>query len=95
MPIRPEVFGLTSSEARKRLREQGPNALPDSKPLSLASMLMAVVKEPMVLMLLVAGSIYLALGDPTEAAMLFVAVIGVVVLTLSQEIRAQRALEAL
>ena len=95
MPIRPEVFGLTSSEARKRLREQGPNALPDSKPLSLASMLMAVVKEPMVLMLLVAGSIYLVLGDPTEAAMLFVAVIGVVVLTLSQEIRAQRALEAL
>ena len=54
-----------------------------------------VVREPMFLMLLVAGAIYLLLGDRAEATFLLAAVLAVIGLTLFQEARTQRALEAL
>jgi Ca2+-transporting ATPase len=54
-----------------------------------------VLVEPMFLMLLVAGLIYLGLGDPAEATFLLVSVFAVIGLALAQERRTQRALEAL
>ncbi|MEO6321374.1 MAG: HAD-IC family P-type ATPase [Polaromonas sp.] len=54
-----------------------------------------VITEPMFLMLLAAGGIYLALGDPAEALFLLGFVFVVIGITLVQERKTQRALESL
>src|SRR5512133_3230388 len=87
--------GLTSAEAAARLARDGPNALPGTDRVPLARMAATVLLEPMILMLLGAGGIYLVIGNVGEALFLLVSVLGVVALTLIQEHRAQRALEAL
>ena len=91
----PAGAGLTSTEAAARLARDGPNALPSADRVPLARMVATVLLEPMILMLLGAGSIYLVIGNVGEALFLLVSVLGVVALTLIQEHRAQRALEAL
>jgi len=87
--------GLSGAEAQRRLNESGPNTLPggDRKPLH--RIVLKVLAEPMFLMLLVAGALYLALGDRAEAAFLLAMIFAVIGLTLFQERRTQRALEAL
>lgn len=87
--------GLSSAEAAQRLAQEGPNLLPDSAPKSGAAMVWEVVSEPMFLMLLAAGSIYLALGDTAEALFLLSFVFVVMATTWVQERKTQRALESL
>jgi Ca2+-transporting ATPase len=89
------LAGLTSREAAARLAAQGPNALPDSGPKPVLRIVLDILREPMFSMLVIAGVIYLVLGDPAEAAFLLVAVIAVIALALAQERKTQRALEAL
>lgn len=89
------IIGLTPDDAARRLAQDGPNALPEAERLGVLRLIVQTVREPMVLMLLLAGSLYLLLGDAAEALMLLVAVLAVVLLTLSQSLRSQRALEAL
>ena len=91
----PVVLGLSGEEAASRLQAEGPNLLPGSEPQSFWGMAMGVVKEPMFLMLLAAGAGYLVLGDTAEATFLLASVLLVVALTLFQERKTQRALEAL
>lgn len=62
--------GLTAAQAAQRLLEDGPNALPASRPLSAGRLLLDVVSEPMFLLLAACGVIYLLLGDRNEALML-------------------------
>lgn len=87
--------GLQSGEAARLLLERGPNALPGTERSSLLGIAARIVVEPMFLMLLTAGLIYLAMGDPAEATFLLVSVIAVIGLAFAQERRTQRALEAL
>ena len=87
--------GLGSAEAARRLAMDGPNALPGSAPRSAAALLWDVLTEPMLLMLLAAGGIYLALGDRGEALFLLSFVFVVIGITLAQEHKTQRALESL
>lgn len=91
----PAVVGLSSEEACARLQADGPNLLPGSEPQSFWRMALGVVKEPMFLMLLAAGAGYLALGDTAEATFLLASVFLIVALTIFQEQKTQRALEAL
>ncbi|NYT64250.1 cation-translocating P-type ATPase [Alcaligenaceae bacterium] len=87
--------GLTAAEAQRRLTTEGPNLLPGSVPKSMAAIVYGVIVEPMFLMLLTAGGIYLALGDRAEALFLLGFVFVVIGLTLAQERKTQRALESL
>jgi len=87
--------GLDPAEAARRLAEHGPNLLPGSTPKSLLAIIRGVLTEPMFLMLLVAGGLYLALGDRAEAAFLLSFVFVVIGITLAQERKTQRALESL
>ena len=64
--------GLTSTEAAARLAREGPNALPSADRVPLARMIAKVVLEPMILMLLGAGGIYLVIGSVGEALFLLV-----------------------
>ena len=95
-PPRPVArSGLDPAEAARRLAEHGPNLLPSSAPKTLWAIVGGVLLEPMFLMLLVAGGLYLALGDRAEAAFLLSFVFVVIGITLAQERKTQRALESL
>ncbi|MBU1723137.1 MAG: cation-translocating P-type ATPase [Gammaproteobacteria bacterium] len=87
--------GLTQAEAARRLASNGENMLPGSVPKSLFAIALSVFTEPMFLMLLGAGGIYLALGDRAEASFLLGFVFVVIGITLAQERKTQRALESL
>jgi Ca2+-transporting ATPase len=87
--------GLDPAEAARRLAEHGPNLLPGSTPKGLLATVGGVLTEPMFLMLLIAGGLYLALGDRAEAAFLLSFVFVVIGITLAQERKTQRALESL
>lgn len=88
-------IGLSSAEAVIRLKKYGPNLPPDTQPKSLLAIIISVVSEPMFLMLLVAGGIYLLLGDLAEALFLLVFVFVVIGITLIQTHKTERALESL
>ena len=88
-------IGLTSAEAVIRLEKYGPNLPADSRPKTLFGIIIDVLSEPMFLMLLVAGGIYLLLGDLAEALFLLVFVFVVIGITLIQAHKTERALESL
>ncbi|MEZ5606285.1 MAG: cation-translocating P-type ATPase [Burkholderiaceae bacterium] len=90
-----EPQGLSSQQAAELLARDGPNQLPGSAPKSTLAIVREVLTEPMFLMLLAAGGIYLALGDKGEALLLLGFVFVVIGITLVQERRTQRALESL
>jgi Ca2+-transporting ATPase len=87
--------GLSRDEAARRLAADGPNVLPGGQHTPWWRTAAGVVAEPMFVMLLVAGGIYLALGDRAEAMFLLASVFVVIGITLAQQRKTQRALEAL
>ena len=89
------ICGLSEPAAAERLKTHGPNELPSSKPRSIWAIAAEVVREPMFLLLLAAGVIYLLLGDLEEALLLLGFVFVVMGITLYQERKTERALEAL
>ncbi len=89
------ITGLSQDEAAGRLRREGYNELPSTKKRSIFAIGFEVVREPMFLLLVACGIIYLALGDVREAIMLLGFVFVVIGITLYQERKTERALEAL
>ncbi|MFN3892689.1 MAG: cation-translocating P-type ATPase [Beijerinckiaceae bacterium] len=87
--------GLTQAEAVRRLARDGPNELPRQDRRTLLRIVGEVLREPMLLLLLAGGVIYLALGDLTEAIVLIVFATFSVVITVVQETRTERVLETL
>ena len=87
--------GLSEKEASERIRKEGYNELPSSTKRSIFSIALSVIKEPMFLLLIAGGGIYLLLGDVQEAVMLLGFVFIVMGITLYQERKTERALEAL
>src|SRR5574341_523149 len=90
-----EFPGLSEQEAAERLRAEGYNELPSSLRKSALAIAEEVVREPMFLLLVACGAIYLLLGDVREAIMLLGFVFVVMGITVSQERKTERALEAL
>ena len=89
------AVGLSASQVRDRLERDGPNELPRKKQRTAAGIAIDVIREPMLAMLLAAGGIYLLLGDGTEAAILTAFAGLSIVITIVQEARTERALDAL
>ena len=89
------VIGLSEPEAAQRLKEEGYNELPSTKKRSLLAIAFGVVREPMFLLLVACGTLYLFMGDMEEALMLLGFVFVVIGITLYQERKTERALEAL
>lgn len=95
MPAQPPSTGLDPAVAAQRLREEGPNELGISQRRTLRDMAWDVVREPMFLLLLGAGGIYLAMGDAHEALILLGFVVIIMAITVLQERRTDNALNAL
>jgi Ca2+-transporting ATPase len=89
------AVGVSDSEAAERLRADGPNELPSSKPRSVLGIALDVVREPMFLLLVASGAVYLVLGDLAEGLLLLAFVFVVMGITLYQQRKSERALEAL
>ena len=87
--------GLTESEAARRLARHGANELPSAKRRDVLRIALEVLREPMLLLLVAGGTIYLAVGDLHEALILLVSVFVVIGITIYQERKTERALEAL
>ncbi|MGE5377201.1 MAG: cation-translocating P-type ATPase [Bacteroidota bacterium] len=87
--------GLTEQEARERLAVDGYNELPNAKKRNFFHILLEVLGEPMFLMLIACGVLYLFLGDQEEAMMLMGFVIVIIGITFYQEQKTERALDAL
>jgi Ca2+-transporting ATPase len=87
--------GLTLAEAARRLAADGPNALSKSERRTVFGLVLNVMKEPMFLLLLGAATLYLVLGDVQEGLTLLGFVLLVITITVVQEGRTERALEAL
>lgn len=87
--------GLTSAQARQRLEQDGPNELSVSEQRGVWRLLREVVTEPMFLLLVACGAIYMLLGDRHEAMMLMGFVLVVMGITFFQQRRTERSLQAL
>ena len=90
-----QLKGLTEQEALDRLRTEGYNELPAAKRSGIIGTLLDVVREPMFLLLIACGLIYLFLGETTDAIMLLGFVFVIIGITFYQERKTERALEAL
>jgi Ca2+-transporting ATPase len=91
----PNLSGLDQATAEARLVAEGPNELGPRERRSLGAIVLEVAREPMFLLLLASGSIYLAMGDPHEAMALLGFVLIIMGITIGQERRTDNTLEAL
>ena len=89
------VSGLSEKEAAGRLAAEGFNEIPSAKKRSIFSIALSVLREPMLLLLVASGVIYMVLGDIQEALILLGFVFVIIGITLYQEQKTERALEAL
>ena len=87
--------GLSDAEAARRLARYGANELPSAGKRGLHVIAADVVREPMFLLLIAGGAIYLVLGDVREALILLASVFVVMGITIYQERKTERTLDAL
>lgn len=89
------IKGLSDAEAENRLKKDGYNELPSSGKRSVIKIVLEVFKEPMFLLLVSAGAVYFLLGDTQEAILLLGFVFVVIGITVYQENKTEKALDAL
>jgi len=89
------VTGLTTIEVSQKLKTEGYNELPSEKKQSILQTIFNVIKEPMLILLILSGLVYFFLGESRDALMLLSFVIVVVVITIYQERKTEKAIEAL
>lgn len=88
-------FGLETREAVAKLKKDGFNELPSQKKRSFFHTIWTVVSEPMLLLLIVAGLIYLLIGDRGDSFMLLGGAMVIVLITLVQERKTENAIDEL
>lgn len=89
------ISGLSEEQAQRRLVEEGPNELASARSRGPLRIALEVALEPMFLLLMAAASLYFVMGKLGDALMLLASVLIVLVITVFQEQRTERALEAL
>ena len=62
-PDQTDLHGLSQDEVQVRLRAEGSNELPASSQHNILTIALEVLREPMFLLLVAAGAIYLLLGE--------------------------------
>ncbi|HNX17309.1 MAG TPA: cation-translocating P-type ATPase [Methanoregula sp.] len=89
------VKGLTEAEAAEKIRTEGYNELPEPENHGIFGIIAGIVTEPMFILLVAGGLVYFVLGDMTESLMLLGFVFVIIGITVYQEEKTERALEAL
>lgn len=87
--------GLSQEQAKQILARDGFNELPASQPRPIWRIALKIVLEPMFLLLVACGGIYLLLGSLEDALILLGSVVIIMAMDLVQERKSERALDAL
>ncbi|BFT94479.1 MAG: HAD-IC family P-type ATPase [Minisyncoccus archaeiphilus] len=93
--MKEEYVGLTDEEAKKQQEQEGLNDLSTNDKQSSLSILLRVLSEPMLLLLIGAGTIYFFIGEVQDALILVFFVFVVISITFYQERKTEKTLEAL
>ncbi len=91
----PQFSGLTDREVKSHLEKDGYNELPGGKSRNFWAIISGVVKEPMFLLLVVCGTIYMILGSLEEGFVLLGFVFVIMFIEFYQERKSEKALDAL
>ncbi|MEV6160204.1 cation-transporting P-type ATPase [Nonomuraea sp. NPDC052129] len=91
----PAPSGLSSVEAAVRLERDGANLLPQQPPVALWRRVLAQLRDPLIVVLLVAAALTIVTGDWTDTAVIMLVVVVNTSVGVAQEIRADRAITAL
>ena len=89
------MSGLTSKQARERLRQDGENELSASAKLHPVRMFLGQFRDVMVLILLAATAVSAFLGEVTDAVTIILIVLLNAILGFLQEFRTEQTLESL
>ena len=87
--------GLNNEEVEQARKEFGSNSVDQKKTNNFLQALQALIKEPMVLLLLVTSSIYFIIGKAGDGIFLAFAIVLVAAISLFQDQRSRNALEKL
>ena len=87
--------GLSAAEAAARLARYGPNELPRAKGTPLWRLLADQLRDPLILVLLVAAALTLATGDWTDASVILLVIVVNTSVGVAQEVKAGKAIAAL
>lgn len=87
--------GLTESEAQRRLKEYGKNALETDGKKSIWKIFFSQINEPMIYILLAAAAISLLLGEIADAVIILIVVLLNAIIGTVQEAKAEKVLESL
>jgi Ca2+-transporting ATPase len=87
--------GLSAAGAARQLAVDGPNELPTARKRNLAQQARDVLREPMLLLLLGAGSINFLLSEAFDGIILLLGVVVVLAISIYQEHKTENALAAL
>ncbi|MBA4242189.1 MAG: ATPase [Sphingobacteriaceae bacterium] len=87
--------GLSTEEALKKIQTQGYNELNTSYSKNILQIALEVFKEPMFILLISCGALYLVLGDNTEGIIMLCWVFVIIFITFYQHQKTEKALEAL
>jgi len=87
--------GVSSEEAGERLNSFGPNELPKKKRVTLFQVILSQFKDPLIYILLVAGSISVIIGQLDDAIFILAVVALNTIIGTIQEYKAEKSAEAL
>jgi len=87
--------GLSAEEAKRKLEEVGYNELPASKSKNILRIALEVIREPMFLLLISCGVLYMLLGDYREGSIMLSTIFVIIFITFYQHRKTEKALEAL
>ncbi|MEZ7131553.1 cation-translocating P-type ATPase [Nonomuraea sp. AD125B] len=87
--------GLSSREADARLRRDGPNLLPSRPPVALWRRVAGQLRDPLIIVLLVAAALTAITGDWADMAVIMLVIVVNTGVGVTQEVRADRAITAL
>ncbi|MDR2967029.1 MAG: cation-translocating P-type ATPase [Methanobacteriaceae archaeon] len=90
-----QLSGLTDSEVKSRLEMEGYNELESTESKNFLAIMFGVVKEPMFLLLVACGTLYMLLGDIQEGLILLGFVFVIMGIEFYQERKSEKALNAL
>jgi P-type Ca2+ transporter type 2C len=87
--------GLTEEQVKEKQIENGFNELPNAKSGGFLKQIVGIFKEPMFMLLIICGSLYMILGDIQEGFMLLGFVVFIMGIEFYQERKTGKALDAL
>jgi Ca2+-transporting ATPase len=89
------VSGLTEAEAGERLAKYGPNRIAKPREVSFLSIAAEEITEPMILLLLLVGTVYSFWGKLEDALTIFAVIVLLVLAEVWNEYRAKKAIASL